>query len=71
MGQEKPKRFEEIGGHESRRLQEDVVELSFLLQKSQATALETEAERRGLTPGELIRCLIRDFFLSQTVFARN
>jgi hypothetical protein len=39
-----------------------MVELSLLIPSSQAAPLEKEARRRGLTTGELIRGLIRDFF---------
>jgi hypothetical protein len=40
---------------------EDVVEIPLLLQGWQMTALETAAHRRGLTAGEMVRDLLRDF----------
>jgi hypothetical protein len=40
---------------------EDVVEIPLLLQGWQMTALETVAHRRGLTAGEMVRDLLRDF----------
>ena len=40
---------------------EDVVEIPLLLQGSQITALETVAHSRGLTAGEMVRDLLRDF----------
>ena len=54
-----------------RPLDEEMEELSLLLPKSQAAVLEREANRQGLTPGQLARSIIRDFFLCQTVFHRN
>ena len=54
-----------------RTLDEEMEELSLLLPKSQAAILEREANRQGLTPGQLARSIIRDFFLYQTVFHRN
>jgi carbon storage regulator CsrA len=39
---------------------EGVVELSLLLPGWEASALEAEASTRGLTTGELVRCLVRD-----------
>ena len=38
-----------------------VVELGLLLPRGQAAALEAAAHRRGLTAGQLLRCLLRDF----------
>jgi hypothetical protein len=54
-----------------RALDEEMVELSLLLLRSQAAPLELEAHRRGVTPGQLVRSIIRDFFLCQAVFQRN
>jgi hypothetical protein len=39
----------------------EVVELSLLLQAGQVAALEEAAWRRGVTAGELVRTLLRDF----------
>jgi hypothetical protein len=40
---------------------EEVIEIPLLLQGSQMTALETAAHSRGLTAGEMVRDLLRDF----------
>jgi hypothetical protein len=42
---------------------EDITELSLLLPASQAAALERTAKARGLTTGEMLRGLIRDFLI--------
>jgi hypothetical protein len=42
----------------------DVVEIPLLLPGWQVAALETAAHRRGLTAGEMVRCLLRDFIRS-------
>jgi hypothetical protein len=42
---------------------EDVVEIPLLLQGWQMTALETAAHSRGLTAGEMVRDVLRDFLL--------
>jgi hypothetical protein len=60
-----------LDGKGLRALDEQMVELSMLLPSSQAAPLEREAHRRGVTPGQLVRSIIRDFFLCQTVFHRN
>jgi hypothetical protein len=39
----------------------DVVELGLLFPAEAAAALESEARRRGLTLGEMLRRLVRDF----------
>ena len=44
---------------------EDVVELTLLLPGMQAAALEAAAFHRGLTAGELVRRLVRDFLRAQ------
>ena len=54
-----------------RALDEEMEELSMLLPTSQAALLEQEASRQGLSAGQLVRSIIRDFFLCQTVFHRN
>jgi hypothetical protein len=54
-----------------RAVDEEMVELSLLMPSSQAVSLEREAHRRSVTPGQLVRSIIRDFFLCQTVFHRN
>jgi hypothetical protein len=58
-------------GNDLRRLDGDMVEVSLLLSSNQAGPLEQEARRRGFTTGQLVRSIIRDYFLSQTVFRRN
>jgi hypothetical protein len=40
----------------------EVVEFSLLLPSWQAAALETAAQDQGLTTGQMVRHLIRDFF---------
>lgn len=42
-------------------LAEDVAEVVLLLPARQAAALEREARRRGMTTGEMMRRLVRDF----------
>ena len=54
-----------------RPLDENMTEFFLLLPRSQAAPLEREAHRRGVTPGQLVRSIIRDFFLCQAVFYRN
>jgi hypothetical protein len=61
----------ETQGKEIRRLDEEMVEMSVLVPRSQAVPLEREARRRGLTAGQMIRLLIRNFFVCQTTFHRN
>jgi hypothetical protein len=56
---------------EVRFLDDDMVELSVLLPRQQAAPLEREARRRGLTAGQMIRSLIRQFFLCQAALPRN
>jgi hypothetical protein len=58
-------------GSELRRLDEEMIELSLLIPSSQAAPLEQEARRQGLSAGELVRGLIRDFLLSQALWNRN
>ncbi len=60
-----------LEGNTLRALDGEMEELFLLLPKSQAALLEEEASRQGLTPGQLARSIIRDFFLCQTVFHRN
>ena len=43
------------------RLDKEMAELILLLPAEEAEALEGAAHRRGLTPGHLLRSLIRDF----------
>jgi hypothetical protein len=43
----------------------DVVEIPLLLSGRQARALERAAHDRGLTAGEMVRSLLRDFFAAQ------
>jgi Ribbon-helix-helix protein, copG family len=54
-----------------RRLDEEMVELSLLIPSSQAGTLEEEARRQGLSAGELVRGLIREFLLCQALWTRN
>jgi len=56
---------------EVRFLDDNMVELSVLLPREQAAPLEQEARRRGLTAGQMIRSLIRQFFLCQAALHRN
>jgi hypothetical protein len=44
------------------RLDEDVVELPLLLPGWQVQALEAAAHGRGLTTGQMLRTVLRDFF---------
>ena len=67
----KPSRPKEAQRKEVRSLDDDMVELSVLLPRHQAVPLEREARRRGLTAGQMIRSLIRNFFLGQTAFHPN
>jgi hypothetical protein len=60
-----------LEGSTLRALDGEMEELSLLLPKSQAALLEEEANRQGLTPGQLARSIIRDFFMCQTIFHRN
>ena len=57
--------------NELRRLDEDMVELSLLIPSSQAATLEQEARLQGLSAGELVRSLIREFLLRQALWNRN
>lgn len=66
-----PSRPKESQRKEVRSLEDDIVELSVLLPRHQAVPLEREARRRGLTAGQMIRSLIRNFFLCQTAIPRN
>ena len=43
----------------------DVVELSLLLPAEQAAEMESVAFQRGLTAGEMVRRLVRDFLTVQ------
>ncbi len=67
----KPSKPKEIPRKEVRALDEEMVELSVLLPRNQAMPLEREARRRGLTAGQMIRSLIRNFFLCQSALPRN
>ena len=69
----RPKKPRHLGtqGKEVRRLDEEMVEMSVLVPRSQAVPLEREARRRGLTAGQMIRLLIRNFFVCQTTLHRN
>jgi hypothetical protein len=67
----KPSKTKETKRKEVRFLDDDMVELSVLLPRGQAAPLELEARRRGLTSGQMIRSLIRQFFLCQVVLHRN
>ncbi len=58
-------------GNEFRRVDEEMVELSLLIPSRQAAPLETEARRRGVSAGELVRGLIREFLLYQALCNRN
>jgi len=71
MKRRKRRLVSSLDGKGLRAVDEEMVELSMLLPSSQAAPLEREAHRRGVTPGQLVRSIIRDFFLFQTVFHRN
>ncbi len=71
MKRRKRRLVSSLDGKGLRALDEEMVELSMLLPSSQAAPLEREAHRRGVTPGQLVRSIIRDFFLCQTVLHRN
>ena len=43
--------------------EQDIVEIPLLLQGWQITALETAAHERGLTAGEMVRDVLRDFLV--------
>jgi hypothetical protein len=43
----------------------DVIEVPLLLPGWQMSALERAAHKRGLTAGEMVRHLLRDFFATQ------
>jgi hypothetical protein len=47
------------------RPEAEVAEVALLLPPGQAAALERAAHRRGLTVGQLIRCLIRDYLAGE------
>ena len=71
MKRRKRRLVSSLDGKGLRAVDEQMVELSMLLPNSQAAPLEREANRRGVTPGQLVRSIIRDFFLCRTVFHRN
>jgi hypothetical protein len=71
MKQKKSKRASQPDRKEVRNLDDEIVELSVLLPRQQAVPLEREARRRGLTAGQMIRSLIRNFFLCQATLHRN
>jgi hypothetical protein len=48
---------------------EEVVEIQLLLSGWQATAVELAAHERGLTTGELVRSLIREFVADRAPFS--
>jgi hypothetical protein len=71
MKHKKTKHVSQANRKEVRALDNDMVELSVLLTRQQAVPLEREASRRGLTAGQMIRSLIRNFFLCQATLHRN
>ena len=71
MSREKPDRLLAGSGEALRRLDEEMVELSLLIPSSQAEPLEEEARRQGLSAGELVRGLIREFLIYQALWTRN
>jgi hypothetical protein len=71
MKHKKTKHVSQVNRKEVRTLDDDMVELSVLLPRDQAVPLEREARRRGLTAGQMIRSLIRNFFLCQATLHRN
>jgi len=59
-------RLATVAGHlRHRELEDEVVEVSLLLPGWQVTALESAAHERGLTAGEMVRSLVRDFIADQ------
>jgi hypothetical protein len=59
-------RFSTAAGPLCRReLEDEVVEVSFLLPAWQVMALESAAHDRGLTAAEMVRSLLRDFIADQ------
>ncbi len=71
MNAENPRYVSGANGSELRRLDEEMIELSLLIPSSQAAPLEQEARRQGLSAGELVRGLIREFLLYQSLGNRN
>lgn len=49
---------------EDLRIENTIVEVSVLLETRQLMALETAARAHGVTTGELVRCLLRDYLAS-------
>lgn len=56
-----PDRLAGTSGSEISRLDGEMVELALLLPSWQADALELAAQDQGVTAGQMIRHLIRDF----------
>jgi hypothetical protein len=71
MRRKKRRLASSLAGNDLRAIDGEMEELTLLIPKSQAASLEQEAQRLGLTPGQLIRSMIRDFFLCRTVLHRN
>jgi len=71
MKHKKTKDVSQVNRKEVRILDDDMVELSVLLPRQQVVPLEREARRQGLTAGQMIRGLIRNFFLCQATLHRN
>jgi len=71
MKHKRTKPVSQVNRKDLRALDDDMVELSVLLPRQQAVPLEREAKRRGLTAGQMIRSLIRNFFLCQATVHRN
>jgi len=52
---------ENVSFTDTRRSEDTIVEVSFLLESSLLKSLEAAAREQGMTAGSLIRCLLRDF----------
>jgi hypothetical protein len=63
-----PPRLPSTDGSEISRLDGEMVELSLLLPNWQAAALELAAQDQGLSPGQMIRQLVRDFCTTFNAF---
>lgn len=63
-----PARVSSTDGSDISRLDGEMVELALLLPSWQAAALELAAQDQGLSPGQMIRQLVRDFCTTFNAF---